>query len=434
MLLIASFPDIINRYDQARYGDPGDIINNELSIPMTIVMPAYNLSEQVFEAVSSLLNSNYKNIHILIVNDGSTDDTLKKMKEVYKMYKTPFVIKEKIKTAKIKDYYESHLYPNLVVIDKEHSNTGDTLNVGINACRTPIFASVDADTLVEKDAITQIMFAFLSQAHCISVGGAVYVINGNKAKNGRFIKPPHMPYHLIPSVQVCEYLRSFLFSRSGWNAFGGALSYAGAFTLFETEAAIAVGGYDTDNFAQDAEIILKLHAFMLENKFPYKISYTPAAISWTEVPWNLFSFWKQRDHWQRGLIRSFCLHRNMLFNPKYGIVGLFTYPAYVAFELLSPLIEFTAYFTFGIGLWLGIVSYEMILLFLALAVGYAAFLTIATIFLNLITFNMYSRFRDTFLIFLYVFVEMLGFRQYHAACKTVATGRYMINRLLGKRL
>jgi cellulose synthase/poly-beta-1,6-N-acetylglucosamine synthase-like glycosyltransferase len=434
ILLFISFPDIINRFDEVRYGNLDAIINNNLSMPMSIVVPVYNLSDEVLDSVSSILNSNYKKINIVIVNDGSTDGTLKKMIKTYQLIKVPAVIRQKIKTASIRGCYESLIYPNLVVVDKVHGGAGDALNAGVNACRTPIFASVDADTLLERDAITRIMFTFLSEPNCISVGGAVYIINDNEVKDGIFVKKQHLPRHIVPALQVCEYVRSFMFSRAGWNFFGGSLSYAGAFTLFEKEAVIASGGYDTDNFAQDAEIILKLHDYMRQHKFPYTICYTPAAISWTEVPKNLFSYWRQRDRWQRGLMRSFCLHRHMFLNPKYGVVGMFTYPVYIVFELLTPLVEFTAYLAFGAGLLLGIVSLEMFLLFIALAVGYAAFLTLASVFMNLLTFKKYAKFSDGFVIFMMVIVEMFGFRQYHTVCRTIATGRYCVNRLLGQGL
>ncbi|MFI4956572.1 MAG: glycosyltransferase [Gammaproteobacteria bacterium] len=342
-LLVVSMPQIVRRFQAEKYGNIGHLMNSEFSIPMSVVMPTYNFGIATLDAVYSVLESDYKNVHLIIVNDGSTDNTLQVLIDNLQLYQVPPAIKQIIETAKIRGYYQSKLYPNLVLVDKEHSNTGDTLNVGLNACRTPLFATVDADTVLEKDAISKIIFSFISKPHCIAVGGSVFIINDNEIKHGKFVREPHIPTRLAAAIQTCQYLRSFLFGHIGWNTFGGTLVNPGAFTLYETQAAMAVGGYDTDNFSQDAEIILKLHAYMRKNKYPYSIDATPTAFSWTDVPKTFFALWRQRDHWERGLLRSFCLHRTMFFNPRYGIVGMFSYPFFVFYEILYPFVELAGY-------------------------------------------------------------------------------------------
>ncbi len=221
ILLIASFPDILRKFNENVHGNVGELINRQGLIPITIITPAYNEATRgvILNCIYSILNSEYKNVNLIVINDGSTDNTLELLIDTFALYEVPIAVKQKIKTANLQHSYQSRLYPNLIVLDKEHSNTGDTMNAGINACHTPLFATVDADTILEPEALTRIIFTFLSNKHCVSVGGAVYVLNGNKAENGKFLTHPHISSGYVPAIQSCEYLRSFLFGRSGWNTF-----------------------------------------------------------------------------------------------------------------------------------------------------------------------------------------------------------------------
>jgi len=434
ILLLASFPDIMARFKEAEYGNVSQLINQERLIPITTIVPAFNEEKRILNSVLSIMRSQYKNVKIIVVNDGSSDNTVKLLVEHFQMYAVPVIVRKNLSQSKIFARYESSAYPNLMVIDKEHTNTGDTLNVGIDACSTPIFASVDADTLLEPEAITRIMFTFLSQPHCIAVGGAVYVLNGAKIKDGEVIES-RIPDGLVAALQVPEYLRSFMFGRAGWNTFGGSLSYAGAFTVFETQAVVQAGGYDLNNFAQDAEIIVKLRSMMTDKKYPHSIHFTPSAFAWTEVPSTVKRYWIQRNHWQRGLMRSLFAFKQMFFNPKYKVVGLFTYPFFIFFEVFGGFIEGLAYITFALG-WYCHVSgiAEVTPLCIALAWGYLAILTLASASLNLITFNKYHRPIDILQLLSLTIIELVGFRQMHVLCRCVATVEYGVNRLRGKKL
>jgi len=434
-LLLVSLPDIFRKFRKIERGNITDLIEKEELVPATVIMPAYNEENRIINAIESVINSKYKNTKLIIVNDGSTDGMMDLLIKRYSMYETPVIVQQKIATeACIKRYYESSKFPNIVIIDKEHSNTGDSINLGLNACRTPIFMTVDADTILEPEAISRIIFTFLSNSHCIAVGGAVYPLNCNELEEGKFIREPHLPQRFVSAIQTLEYIRSFLFGRSGWNAMGGSLAFAGAFTLFETKAVLEVGGYDHNNFSQDCEIVTRLHEYMISKGYPYSIRFTPNAFAWTEVPETFTRFWVQRNHWQRGLMCSFFRHFNMFFNPKYGCIGLFTYPFFIFFEVLCAVVEFTAYVVLAVGLAMGILAWPTILLFIILAWAYAGFLTMATLFVNGITFNVYKRKMDIFRIFALVIFEMLGFRQFHATCKFFGFWHYFFNRLRGKKL
>lgn len=436
VLLIASFPEVIKKFRESIYGNITQLIAHDHLIPLTIITPAFNEEKRIVNMLYSVLHSDYKNTRIIVVNDGSTDGTFALLRQEFALTAVPMAVKQTVATETVKGYYQSSRFPNLMVIDKEHCSyncAADAVNAGLNACQTPLMLTVDADTLLEPEALTRMLFTFLSHNHCVVVSGSVYVLNENLVKQGR-LQDTRLPKHFIPAVQSVEYLRSFLYGRAGMNVMAGSLCYPGAFTLFETEVLRQLGGFDTPNFSYDAEITTKIHHEMRKHRYPHNLNHSPNAFCWTEVPATMKSYWKQRDHWHRGMWRSALRHIGMFLNPRYGIVGLLTFPCYVLFDILGPVVEFTSLILFVIAYCLGAISWPVIIWFFILAWGFITYITVAMVFLNLISFNKYHHKGDIFRAMWLVFAEMLWFRQYRAACCTVATLRYFINRLLGKPL
>ncbi len=432
-LLVASFHNTHQSFVEAERSNSAMLINQNDLVPVSAIMPVYNAEDRVINAALSVLQSDYKNLNFIIVNDGSTDNSLEVLKTTFNLYEVAAAVRQKIPTAPIIGYYKSRTYPKLVVIDKEHSGSADTVQAGINACRTPLYLTVDSDTIIEPLSITRLIFTFLSFKHTIAVGGAIYPLNECVVEKGKLIKI-QVPTKLINAQQACEYLRSFIYGRSGWESFGGSMCYPGAFTLYETQAVMDAGGFDKENYSYDVEIIMKLQNYMRQHKYPFAIHYSPNAFAWTEQPSTFKSYWRQRNRWQRGMLRSVSSHLNMLFNPKFGIVGFFNFPYYILFEVFGPVVEFMSYILV-LGAWaFGILNSYALFLFFVLAWAYSTFLTTACILLNALTFNIYRNFSDIANMLSMTIVSMLGFRQYHALCCFVATVQYFINRLLGKPL
>lgn len=292
--------------------------------------------------------------------------------------------------------------------------------------------TVDSDSLIEPRTVSRIAFDMLSQKHVIMVGGGVYILNSCRYKNG-VIEESRLSPNPIVSIQICEYIRSFLFGRSGWNAFKGSLSFSGTLSLFEHALLIKIGGFDLNNYAQDAEVVMCLHAYMRKRGYPYKILFSPEAFAWTEVPSGLIAYWHQRSNWQVGLLRSIVHHRKLLLNLKYGIVGLFTYPFFVVVEVFGPLVEMTAYTLVIISWWLGILDTTATVLLVIISWGFVTFLTMANMLINLITFNKYKRLIDILWTFVLVFLESFGFRQYMTLARVFGTLRFIGKRLFSKK-
>lgn len=436
LTLITSFPELIHRFKEISVGNIIYFIDSQVHVPVTIVVPIFNERNRIIKMLESGLNDDYKDIKFILVNDGSVDDTMALLQQSLELYEVPMVVHQMISTSVVKKHYQSAKYPNVIVLDKEHcpyNCAADAVNAGLNACQTPIFITVDADTVLEPDAIPQMLYTFLLYSHCIVVSGSVYVLNDNEVVHGRLIDPK-LPNNFVSATQALEYIRSFSYGRAGLNIFGGALCYPGAFTLFETASLREVGGFDTVNGAYDAEITMKLHQHMRQHKFPHILTHSSSAFCWTEVPGTLKGLWKQRDIWQRGLWRSISLHRGMFFNPKYGIVGLLTFPAFVLFELLGPVVECISYVLLLIAIIFGFISYQPLIWFFILAWGLSAYITMATLFLNFISFNMYKKRQYNFRAIWLVFAEMLWLRQFRALCCTVASIRFFWHRLQKKPL
>lgn len=430
-LFIFSIPEVLNRFKENQICHIRSLFRAHSFLPVTIIVSTYNEEKTILDVVFSIINNDYPNTHIIVVNDGSTDDTMQKLLAEFDLVKIiPFSLKRVDTKGPVEGYYVSKLYPKLTVIDKQHTDKSDSLNVGLNATHTPLFMTVDADTLLEKDAVSMIVYYMLNTSHTIAVGGSVYILNDNTYENGKITKR-NVSLNPIVMFQLCEYLRSFLFSRSGWNRLGGALCYSGTCTLFMYHAVVEVGGFQIHNKAQDFEIITHLHEQRLASHKHYHIGYTPAAVSRTIVPQTLKRFWKQRFDWQYYSLESLFSHLNMLFNAKYGIVGLFTYPFFLFGEILGGVVEFFAYASVIITWSLGILDAKWAILFFTVSIGFSVFLTIATALINYITFNEYRKLQYLLYIWFYCIVENFGFRQYNAACKAYATICFVKDKLLG---
>jgi len=423
LIFITSVPDILKRFKELFFGEIFPVSKSTDMIPVTIIIPAYNEEDNIINAVQSALNSTYKNLKVMVSNDGSTDKTLQVLHKKYKLEPCDFTFPEYIKTAKIKQVYVSKTHPHLSVIDKEHAGRGDTLNTCINVMRTPLFMTLDADSMLEPDTIPRLAYCMLSEPHTIAVGGGVYLLNDCEISQGR-VTVPKLPNSYIGRLQACEYMRSFVFGRTGWNLLKGALCYSGTSTLLERDAVLEIGGFDTQNPAQDMEVIVHLHEYMRRKNHPYNTIFTPAAFSWTTVPDNFKSYYRQRVQWQLGITHSMLKHIKMFFNPRYGIIGFFTYPFYLLVEAFAHIMEVLTYLIIIVSLIFGFFDAKSVIVFFLLTAGFISFLTVATMLINIMTFNKYRKISDIFKIFFYSVIEIFGFRQFSLVVRTIGTIKY----------
>ncbi len=387
-----------------------DLVTSAGSPPITLIAPAYNEEATCVEATKSFLTLNYPEFEILVINDGSSDNTLQRLIDAFDLQPTPRIPTAEIETAPVKKIYNSSRYPNIWVIDKENGGKSDALNTGIRFCRTPLFCAMDADSLLERDALARVVRPFLENDSTVAAGGIIRIVNGCTIKDGSIVDI-RLPKNILAKIQVLEYLRAFLAGRMGWEAIQSTLIISGAFGIFKRATVVEAGGYSIDTVGEDMDLVVKLHRHCLEKKIPYKITFVPDPVAWTECPESIKILGRQRDRWQRGLMEVINRHKVMLFNPRYKRIGLFAYPYFYLFEMLGPIIEFPGYITFIIALAIGRVSGTYIFAFFMAAMVFGIALSIVSIGLEELTFRRYPRFRDLLQLFLTAIVENVGYRQ-----------------------
>jgi cellulose synthase/poly-beta-1,6-N-acetylglucosamine synthase-like glycosyltransferase len=212
-------------------------------------------------------------------------------------------------------------------------------------------------------------------------------------------------------VQTVEYLRAYLFGRLGWNRFGGNLIISGAFGVFRREYVMAVGGYRSDSVAEDMDLVVRLHRYLRQEGIRAAMPFIPDPVAWTEVPGRMAVLGRQRERWQRGLLATLWRYRGMLFNPRYGRVGMLAFPFYVFGEALAPPIELLGWVLLALGLATGGVDPAYAPLFFAIAYGYGVLLSLLAVTLEELSFRRYATVGDVARLVLYALVEPLGYRQ-----------------------
>ncbi len=377
---------------------------------ISIIAPAYNEEETIAQSVKALLQLQYPEHEVVVIDDGSTDNTKKVLIKTYKMVKAPITYAKQIDCQKINGIYVSPEYTNLVLVDKENGGKGDALNAGINIARYPLVCFIDADSLLESDALLKVVRPFLENLNTVAVGGIVRIANGCKVKAGQVIEVG-MAKNSLVRFQIIEYLRAFLFGRTGWDVLNGMLIISGAFGLFSKEAVVECGGYRNDTVGEDMELVVRLHRMMRRKKRQYRITFIADPVCWTEAPEKLKILSRQRNRWQRGLIDSMFLNIQMLFNPKYGIIGLFAMPFFFFFEMLGPIAELTGYIVFFISWYFNIVTFTFALFFLAAAILLGIILSMGSLVLEELSFRRYPRIRHLVILFAYAVLENFGYRQ-----------------------
>lgn len=409
-LLILSIPEI---WEQTRLAEDEDfqrLMQSDALPPITILVPAYNESATIEASVTAILTLEYRNYEVVVVNDGSKDDTIEQLRHAFDLYEIPRVYPETIATKPLRALYRSRSRSRLLVLDKENGGKADSLNAAINASRFPLVIAVDADTLIEPDALLRLTRPFLLGREIAAVGGTVRVANSCTVQDGR-VTDARVSGKLLPGIQVIEYLRAFLFGRLGWNRLGGNLIISGAFGLFRKEYLMAVGGYRTTSIVEDLDLVVRLHRYLRAKKIDYVMPFIPDPVAWTEVPESMKILARQRERWHRGLIAAMWQYKSMLFNPRYGRIGFLAMPFYAFGEMLAPAVELMGYLITVLGLAFGLVNVSFALLFVLVAWGYGMLLSIWAVVLEEVSFRRYRRFGDLFRMLLFASLENFGYRQ-----------------------
>lgn len=362
-----------NDYERYMYSDN--------LLPISLLIPAYNEEENVVQNIKSLMKMDYPNFEIVVVNDGSTDRTHDKIVKAFDLYQIETSQKISIPTKEVRGVYYNVKYPKLIYIDKQNGGKSDALNAGINASSYPLFACLDADSRLEKDALLKLAIEFNKNKNTIVAGGIVRIANGSIIRDGVF-ESFSMPKKLIERFQIVEYYRSFLSGRVSWGLSNSMLIVSGAFGVFQKQAVIEVGGYKTNTIGEDMEIVVRLHEYMRKNRRKYKIIFCEDSVCWTQGPMQLKDIRGQRRRWQIGLLDTLLSHKKLFLNPRYGAVGLLAVPYNWIFELLGACIEVIGYFLIPFSLIMGELNIFFFVIYFLLATLLGIMLSIGSLILE----------------------------------------------------
>lgn len=351
--------------------DYSAILSSPYAPSVSLIAPAYNEALTIVDNLRSLLTLHYNNFEVIIVNDGSTDNSMELLIKAYELEKVDFEVSEQISTKTVRGVYKAKnpAYNKLLVVDKENGGKADALNVGINVSSNKLIACIDVDCILEPDSLLKLVKPFMEEEKkVIATGGVIRVANSCEVQEGRLVNV-RVPDKFIARVQVLEYFRAFLMVRMAWSYIDGLLLISGAFGMFDKETVVRAGGYNCNTVGEDMELLVRMKRLMYEKNIPCKVAFIPDPLCWTEVPQTLNILKRQRNRWARGTIETVQLHRNMIFNRRYGILGLLSLPYWILLEWLAPLIEFAGLLFFFIFAFLGYINWlESLSVFL---LGYA---------------------------------------------------------------
>jgi len=396
MYLLTGFLSIIelrNYKNKNKYVDYKSMLTFESLPTVSIIAPAYNEEKTIIDNIKCLLSMQYQCYEIIVVNDGSTDNTLKKIIEHFKLVKIERVSQSNLYCEPIIAIYQSMkcAYSQLVVIDKKNGGKSDALNAGLNIAKNELFLAIDVDCIIESDAILKMVKPFIDDTKrtVIASGGVVRIANSCEIKDGRIIKIKY-PKNIWAKFQVLEYFRAFTLGRMAWSKLNGLLIISGAFGLFDRKRVIKIGGYDINTVGEDLELVVRLRKYMhdVERK-KYRVAFILDPLCWTEVPEDLKTLSRQRNRWTRGGIDTIIKHRKMFLNPNYGVIGMISFPYWFLFEWLAPIIQLSGIIYFVAIVFMGFLDFQIFITVLLFGLSFAVMYSIFSIFFEAYTYNKY---------------------------------------------
>ena len=398
---------------RAAFAGADDMFRSPLTLPVSVIVPAFNEGAGIVASVQAMTALRYPRYEIVVVDDGSTDDTFERLRQHFDLVEVPRVVPAEVpyRSQVLSVHVPRGNTGALTVVRKTNGGKSDALNVGINLARHPLVCMVDADSVLDPDALLSVAKPFADDPLRVAAcGGVVRIANGCEVVAGRVVDV-RMPRTWLVRVQVVEYLRAFLMSRTGWSRLGGLVVISGAFGLFRKDLLVRIGGLAHDTIGEDAELVVRLHHYLRDRGEDYRVIFVAEPVSWSEAPshWKVLGY--QRRRWHRGIAEILTKHRHMVLNPRYGRIGLVALPYYLVFELLAPFVELAALVLLPLGLWADAIDVGFAWRFALVAYGYGLLVSLVALFIEEVSFYRYPRWIDMLRGVVAAVLENFGYRQ-----------------------
>lgn len=403
------------KYHQGiRFGEFKRISESKLTLPVSIVISAYNEEKMIIDTVLNSLQLRYPEFEVIVVNDGSEDRTLELLINRFQLFTIEDVFKKQLTTKPVRAVYRSIEYPSLLVVDKENGRRADANNAGVDHAHFPMICQIDADCVLEEDALLRMIRPFLADQYVVAATGMIRPSNGLIVDNGKIIERG-LPKNWLPMFQYVEYLRAFQWARAGLSRLNSMLCMSGAYTLIRKDIFLKVGGANLNAVVDDFELTVTVQRYIKEHRDlgPLRIAYVPDPGCYSEVPETLKALSSQRNFWQRAILQSLIWNRDMMFNPRYGMVGVFGVPFFFFFEALSALVEVSAIILAPIAYFLGIATLQDIVLLFIFGILLGTTVSVCAVLLQ--EFSRFRQDKTTSLVRLLAtgFLEQFGYHQFH---------------------
>ena len=388
-----------------------ETFSNPLAPTVSVIVPAHNEEMGILAAVDSLRHLRYPALEILVIDDGSTDRTLDVLMNRYELrQRRPSHPDDRVlQLGETLSEFETPDGVLRVVQKRSMGRRADAVNAGLRVARGELVCMIDADSMLAPDSLLRLVVPFMDDPSIVASGGTVLPENGISFRGGNPTKT-RLPKKWIERFQVVEYLRAFILGRSGWARRNGLTIISGAFGLCRREAVLRIGGLEGESLAEDADLLLGVHADHVERAVPYRVVFDARALCWTEAPAELSQLRSQRIRWAHGLDEILSKYRRMLFNPKYRVLGMFAMPWLLAYEYAAPFLAIFGFAISVLGVATGWVALDAVLLLGIPGIGLA---TIVGIFANTVQvmwLRLYVSLGQVLLLFLTSLIEPLVYR------------------------
>ena len=394
--------------------------------PVALIVPAFNEERAIVDTVLSLINLEYPEKEIIVIDDGSTDGTARRLIERFELEPMDLMYRETVPAKHPTAFYYNPRQPGLLLVSKPNGGKPDAINVGINMARSPYFCTVDADSIIEHDALLRLMTPVVrSKVQTVVSGGVVRIANGCRLENGRVVEL-ELPKTWLERCQVVEYTRTFLFGRPGWNLLNATFICSGAFCMFHRETVLLAGGFSVDTVTEDIDVIASLHRFLRKKGWEYRMVFTADPVCWTEAPHTIAMLARKRRRWQLGLTQTVMKHNDMIFNPRYGALGMISMPFHAYIEAIGCVVEAAGTLFVPFAFLIGAMPMSLFILIMFLAIGYGTLLSMGSVLLAEFNLHRYPRIRQVLTLMAYSVIECLGYRQMTAFFRAQGVLQYFV--------